>query len=153
MEDMEDEADSVTTPDGVRKKLDELRKQQEEMSRLYDELQRSNTIQEIFPDAFEHGQCKATWVDAPSRDTRNRVRASGRMTVNFKVTRGDGSVREMPFWDLPEQFIDDLIEEKEIYGREEVDFKRNGRSSLIKLLSRIVRARKGVAYSEKRDGE
>lgn len=139
---MGNETDSITTPDGVRKKLDELREKQEEMSILYDALQRSKTIQEIFPDAFEHGQCKATWVD---------VGEYGKRTVNFRVTRGDGSVREMPFDDLPKQFIEDLIDENEITGRAEVDFKRNGRSNLVKVLSKIVRARKDRAYSEKRN--
>ena len=130
--------------DMVRETIDVLREIQEKIKTAYDELDKSHSIQRIFPDAFEHGSCKATWVDATRRGTVGRP---GQESVNYKVTRGDGSVREIHFEDLPEWFVDDLIVEGGIKGYPRA-LHRGPKNRLTKLLSSIVRKRKDKAYNE-----
>ena len=79
----------------------------------------------MIPDAYEHGACVQTWVNV------------GRETVNFKVTRGDGSVREIPFEELPEDFVNHLIKEKGITGHLHSDNKKCGRTLLTEKLSKV----------------
>ena len=111
--------------DAFQEQLDALRKKREEVDALYTQLENSHRIQKLFPDAYEHGACVQTWVDV------------GRETVNFKVTRGDGSVREIPLEELPEEFVTNLIKEKGIIGHLHSDNKNCGRTLLVEKLSKV----------------
>ena len=80
----------ATEVDVVQEQIDNLRDKRREVDALYTQLENSHRITKLVPDAFEHGACVQTWVNV------------GQETVNFKVTRGDDSVREIPFEELPE---------------------------------------------------
>ena len=110
--------------DAFQEMLDTLFLKRKEVDALYTQLEDSYRIQKLIPDAYEHGACVQTWAD----DVK---------TVNFKVTRGDGSVREIPFEELPEEFINHLIKEKGIVGILQMDNKKCGRSLLVEKLSKI----------------
>ena len=124
----------MTTIDAFQEQLDALRENRKEADALYDELDDSYRLQKIFPDVFEHGRCKAIWVEANRRGT---VERPGYMSVNYKVTRGDDSVREIHFEDLPEDFVNHLIKKKGITGHLHSDNKKCGRSLLVEKLSKI----------------
>ena len=111
--------------DAFQEMLDTLFLKRKEVDALYTELEDSYRIQKLIPDAYEHGACVQTWADV------------GRETVNFKVTRGDGSVREIPFEELPEEFINHLIKEKGIIGHLHSDNKNCGRTLLVEKLSKV----------------
>ena len=111
--------------DAFQEQLDALRKKREEVDALYTQLENSHRIQKLFPDAYEHGSCVQTWVDVDND------------TVNYKVTRGDGSVREIPFEELPEDFVNHLIKEKGITGVLHSDNKNCGRTLLTEKLSKV----------------
>jgi hypothetical protein len=119
-------------------RVDALLKEQIEMAekrtQLLKELNGSYRIQRIFPDAFEHGRCKQTWRKA-------REFGVDRSLV-LRVTRGDESIRQMLFEDLPEWFVDELIEEKGITGSRYLDLKKNGNNILTSKLSAAARRRK-----------
>jgi hypothetical protein len=115
----------ATEVDVVQEQIDSLREKQSEVYALYIQLENSHKIKKLVPDAFEHGACKQTWVDVDND------------TVNYKVTRGDGSVREISFEELPEDFVNHLIKEKGITGYLHSDNKKCGRSLLVKKLSKI----------------
>ncbi len=115
----------ATEVDVVQEQLDSLRNKRREVDALYTQLENSHKIKKLVPDAFEHGACKQTWVDV------------GRETVKFKVTRGDGSVREIPFEELPEEFVNHLIKEKGITGHLHSDNKNCGRTLLTEKLSKV----------------
>jgi hypothetical protein len=115
--------------DAFQEKLDDLQLKRKEVDALYTQLEGSYRIKKLFPDAFEHGACRHTWVDVRTSDD---VR-----TVNFRVTRGDDSVREIPFEELPEEFITNLIKEKGITGYLSGDYKKCGRTLLVEKLSKI----------------
>ena len=53
------------------------------------------------------------------------------------MTRGDGSVREIPFEELPEEFVTNLIKEKGITGHLHSDNKNCGRTLLVEKLSKV----------------
>ncbi len=116
--------------DAFQEKLDDLQLKRKEVDALYTQLEGSYRIKKLFPDAFEHGACRHTWVDDVR--TSDDVR-----TVNFRVTRGDDSVREIPFEELPEEFITNLIKEKGITGYLSGDYKKCGRTLLVEKLSKI----------------
>jgi hypothetical protein len=122
----------ATEVDVVQEQLDSLRNKRREVDALYTQLENSHKIKKLVPDAFEHGACKQTWVDS-----------LGRKTVKFKVTRGDDSVREIPFEELPEDFVNHIIKEKGIVGVLYLDNKKCGKSLLVEKLSQIVSDRKG----------
>ena len=130
----------MNTIDVFQEQLDALRKKSKEADALYDELDTSYRLQQIFPDVFEHGRCKATWVN---------VERAGQKSVNYKTTRGDGSVREIHFEDLPESFVDHLIKEKGISGLLGADYKFCGKTLLTEKLSKIVSARKNKGWAKK----
>lgn len=111
--------------DTFQEMLDTLFLKRKEVDALYTQLEDSYRIQKLIPDAYEHGACVQTWADV------------GRETVNFKVTRGDGSVREIPFEELPEEFVNHLIKEKGITGHLHSDNKNCGRTLLVEKLSKI----------------
>ena len=111
--------------DAFQEMLDTLFLKRKEVDALYTQLENSYRIQKLIPDAYEHGACVQTWVDV------------GRETVNFKVTRGDGSVREIPFEELPEEFVTNLIKEKGIIGHLHSDNKNCGRTLLVEKLSKV----------------
>ena len=128
----------ATKVDVVQEQIDNLRDKSREVDALYTQLENSHRITKLVPDAFEHGACKQTWVNVDKE------------TVNFKVTRGDGSVREIPFEELPEDFVNHLIKEKEIAGSIGLDYKINGRTMLTRKLSRFASARKNKRLVKKR---
>ena len=111
--------------DTFQEMLDTLFLKRKEVDALYTQLEDSYRIQKLIPDAYEHGACVQTWADV------------GRETVNFKVTRGDDSVREIPFEELPEEFINHLIKEKGIIGHLHSDNKNCGQTLLVEKLSKI----------------
>jgi hypothetical protein len=111
--------------DAFQEQLDNLQLKRKEVDALYIKLENSYKIQKLIPDAYEHGACVQTWVDV------------GRETVNFKVTRGDGSVREIPLEELPEEFVNHLIKEKGIIGHLHSDNKNCGRTLLTEKLSKV----------------
>lgn len=111
--------------DAFQEMLDTLFLKRKEVDALYTQLEDSYRIRRLIPDAYEHGACVQTWADV------------GRETVNFKVTRGDGSVREIPFDELPEEFINHLIKEKGITGHLHSDNKNCGRTLLTEKLSKV----------------
>ena len=115
----------ATEVDVVQEQIDNLLDKRREVDALYTQLENSHKIQKLIPDAFEHGACKQTWVNV------------GQETVNFKVTRGDGSVREIPFEELPEDFVNHLIKEKGITGFLSGDNKKCGRTLLTEKLSKV----------------
>jgi len=110
--------------DAFQEMLDTLFLKRKEVDALYTQLENSHRIQKLIPDAYEHGACVQTWADV------------GRETVNFKVTRGDGSVREIPFEELPDEFVNHLIKEKGIIGHLHSDNKNCGRTLLVEKLSK-----------------
>ena len=115
----------ATEVDVVQEQIDNLRDKRREVDALYTQLENSHRITKLVPDAFEHGACVQTWVNV------------GQETVNFKVTRGDDSVREIPFEELPEEFINHLIKEKGIIGHFHSDSKKCGRTLLVEKLSKV----------------
>lgn len=124
----------ATTVDVIQEQIDNLRDKRREVDALYTQLENSHRIQKLIPDAYEHGPCVQTWVDVSQRDSSGDRR---RWTVNFKVTRGDDSVREIPFEELPEDFVNHLIKEKGIIGHFHSDSKKCGRTLLVEKLSKI----------------
>lgn len=56
---------------------------------LYQDLRRSLALQEIWPDAFEHGRCTS------------RVTGNPRSELTFVLTLGNGEQREKPLQDIP----------------------------------------------------
>ncbi len=66
---------------------------------LIDELGRSLLLRAEFPDAFEHGKCRAQISGHP---THRIVRGRPSPGLYFTVTRGDGSKRSKPLADMPE---------------------------------------------------
>jgi hypothetical protein len=120
--------------DAFQEQLDALRKKREEVDALYTQLENSHRIQKLIPDAYEHGACVQTWVDVSQRASTGALLMR---TVKYKVTRGDGSVREIPFEELPEEFINHLIKEKGITGVLHSDNKNCGRTLLTEKLSKI----------------
>ena len=124
----------ATTVDVVQEQIDNLRDKRREVDALYTQLENSYRIQKLIPDAYEHGACVQTWVDVSQRDSSGDRR---RWTVNFKVTRGDDSVREIPFEELPEDFVNPLITENGIIGHFHSDSKKCGRTLLVEKLSKI----------------
>jgi hypothetical protein len=115
----------ATEVDVVQEQIDNLRDKRREVDALYTQLENSHRITKLVPDAFEHGACKQTWVNVDKE------------TVKFKVTRGDGSVREIPFEELPEDFVNHLIKEKGIIGHPHSDNKKCGRTLLTEKLSKV----------------
>lgn len=124
----------ATTVDVIQEQIDNLRDKRREVDALYTQLENSHRIQKLIPDAYEHGACKQTWVDVSQRASTGALLTR---TVNFKVTRGDGSVREIPFEELPEDFVNHLIKEKGITGHFHSDSKKCGRTLLVEKLSKI----------------
>lgn len=116
----------ATTVDVVQEQIDNLRDKRREVDALYTQLENSHRIQKLIPDAYEHGACVQTWVNDVEKET-----------VNFKVTRGDDSVREIPFEELPEEFINHLIKEKGIIGHFHSDSKKCGKTLLVEKLSKV----------------
>ena len=114
----------------------------EEYMRLYEKLHKSVQIEEMFPDAFELGPCKSTWVDFEIRDSEGALLER---SVKFVVTRGDGSTREVAIDDLPSDFVEDIIIEKGITGNKYVDREKCGRTVLTNRLSKIARQSKAKA--------
>ena len=124
----------ATTVDVIQEQIDNLRDKRREVDALHTQLENSHRIQKLIPDAYEHGACVQTWVDVSQRDSSGDRR---RWTVNFKVTRGDDSVREIPFEELPEDFVNHLIKEKGIIGHFHSDSKKCGRTLLVEKLSKV----------------
>lgn len=124
----------ATTVDVIQEQIDNLRDKRREVDALYTQLENSHRIQKLIPDAYEHGPCVQTWVDVSHRDSPGGRR---RWTVNFKVTRGDDSVREIPFEELPEEFVNHLIKEKGITGYFHSDSKKCGKTLLVEKLSKV----------------
>jgi hypothetical protein len=124
----------ATEVDVVQEQIDNLRDKRREVDALYTQLENSHRIQKLIPDAYEHGSCVQTWVDVSQRASTGALLTR---TVNFKVTRGDGSVREIPFEELPEDFVNRLIKEKGIIGHFHSDSKKCGRTLLVEKLSKV----------------
>ena len=124
----------ATTVDVVQEQIDKIRDKRREVDALYTQLENSHRIQKLFPDAYEHGPCVQTWVDVSQRASTGALLTR---TVNFRVTRGDDSVREIPFEELPEEFVNHLIKEKGIKGYLSGDYKKCGRTLLVEKLSKI----------------
>ena len=124
----------MSVEDRVDALLKEQVKMTEKRTQLLKELNGSYRIQRIFPDAFEHGRCKQAWKEA-KKSWINR-------SLILRVTRGDESIREMLFEDLPEWFVDEIIEEKGIKGNKYLDLKKNGNNLLTSKLSAAARRRK-----------
>ncbi len=124
----------ATTVDVIQEQIDNLRDKRREVDALYTQLENSHRIQKLIPDAYEHGPCVQTWVDVSQRASTDALLTR---TVNFRVTRGDDSVREIPFEELPEEFVNHLIKEKGITGYLSGDYKKCGRTLLVEKLSKI----------------
>ena len=124
----------ATTVDVVQEQIDKIRDKRREVDALYTQLENSHRIQKLFPDAYEHGPCVQTWVDVSQRASTGALLTR---TVNFRVIRGDDSVREIPFEELPEEFVNHLIKEKGIKGYLSGDYKKCGRTLLVEKLSKI----------------
>ena len=124
----------ATTVDVIQEQIDNLRDKRREVDALYTQLENSHRIQKLIPDAYEHGSCVQTWVDVSQRASTGALLTR---TVNFRVTRGDDSVREIPFEELPEEFVNHLIKEKGITGYLSGDYKKCGRTLLVEKLSKI----------------
>lgn len=72
-------------------RLDSLRELTAQRDNLLERLDDSLTFQTFYPEAFKYGACRACTVGSPARG------------YVFRVTRGDGSVREWPIADVPER--------------------------------------------------
>jgi hypothetical protein len=129
--------------DAFQEQLDNLQLKRKEVDALYIKLENSYKIQKLIPDAYEHGACVQTWVDVSQRASTGALLTR---TVNFRVTRGDDSVREIPFEELPEEFVNHLIKEKGITGYLSGDYKKCGRTLLVEKLSKI----KGREWAKKK---
>ena len=133
------------TEERLGNRIKEAIKKQQEMAeeymRLYEKLHKSVQIEEMFPDAFELGPCKSTWVDFAIRDSDGVLLE---LSVKFVVTRGDGSTREVVIGDLPSDFVEDIIRERGITGNKYMDREKCGRNVLTNRLSKIARKNKGV---------
>ena len=70
--------------------VNELREKNAKCDKLYSELQVSLAIKAWWPEAFEHGTVKSCWFGSPANGFR------------FRVTRGDGEMREVAQADAPE---------------------------------------------------
>ena len=124
----------MSVEDRVDALLKEQMKLNDKRTQLLKELNGSYRILRIFPDAFEHARCKQAWKEAKKSSTDR--------ALILRVTRGDESIREMLFEDLPEWFVDEIIEEKGNKGNWNLDLKKNGNNLLTSKLSAAARRRK-----------
>ena len=128
--------------DRIKEAIKKQKRLTEVQAHLYEKLHRSVQIEGMFPDAFELGPCKSTWVDFEIRDSEGALLER---SVKFVVTRGDGSTREIAIDDLPSDFVEDTIREKGITGNKYMDREKCGRNVLTNRLSKIARQNKAKA--------
>ena len=99
---------------------------------LLEQLQRSLSIQEMVPDAFENGPCHASFVTDGD-------------DVLFQIRKGpgfSGKTITFPFDKIPQFFIDDEIAKRKVTGNLHEDRRRSADKVTVRLSKYVLDKRR-----------
>jgi hypothetical protein len=92
--------------EGAIRTLGEMRALEAKKAKLLAEMERSLCLLSLWPEVFDHGAIKSTWISAPLGP---RVFKRTVYKLTFRVTDGAGTVKEWPqaevpalLWPMPE---------------------------------------------------
>jgi hypothetical protein len=101
----------------IKEQMEMISGLREEVNENWKKLDVSLRIEQLCPDAFEHGSCKASWQFVEN-------------AVVYQIKKGNGDVVLFPFNDVPDEFKNEEIE------RRALNHQQFGRGPIEKALIR-----------------
>jgi hypothetical protein len=101
----------------IKEQMEMISGLREEVNENWKKLDVSLRIEQLCPDAFEHGSCKASWQFVEN-------------AVVYQIKKGNGDIVLFPFNDVPDEFKNEEIE------RRDLNRQQFGRSPIEKALIR-----------------
>ena len=89
--------------------LEHLQQLEARKAELYDELHRSLLIQQLWPEAFDHGTVSSAWMGPREEPYRHHINRRHLERWRLRVTNGAGEQREFPLAEVPEGLHNDAV--------------------------------------------
>lgn len=102
----------------IKEQMEMISGLREEVNENWKKLDVSLRIEQLCPDAFEHGSCKTSWEFVEN-------------AVVYQIKKGNGDVVLFPFNDVPDEFKNEEIQRRDLnrnqqFGRGPIERKLIG---------------------------
>ena len=85
----------------IKEQMEMISGLREEVNENWKKLDVSLRIEQLCPDAFEHGSCKASWQFVEN-------------AVVYQIKKGNGDIVLFPFNNVPDEFKNEEIERRDL---------------------------------------
>ena len=99
----------------IKEQMEMISGLREEVNENWKKLDVSLRIEQLCPDAFEHGSCKASWEFVEN-------------AVVYQIKKGNGDIVLFPFNDVPDEFKNEEIQ------RRSLNYQQFGKGPIEKAL-------------------